>query len=72
MAIHFQIPPERIYTELGIQCGASPYIPQIKVSQVFNQPSSKSLYPYMFYITPDYNIDNDRTNLQVREKMADK
>lgn len=57
------LPSNRIYTEVATRCNEKVYMPQISESNVFIQTSSKNLYPYMFYIFPDYSVDFDTTNL---------
>jgi hypothetical protein len=64
LAKNFVIPYSRVYTEAISYCG------QTTSSFILDAANSNNQYIYNFYIIPDYSLQQDSTNLNIRQQLS--
>lgn len=71
LAQNFQIPYSRIYTEAISYCGNTNTIFYSSTgSMMLDAANSNNQFIYNFYIIPDYNLQQDSTNLNIRQQLS--
>ena len=68
---NFVIPYSRVYTEAISYCqGTNNIFYSSPSSLMLNSANSNNQYIYNFYIIPDYNLQQDSTNLNIRQQLS--
>lgn len=71
LAQNFVIPYSRVYTEAISYCGSTNDIFYNSTSTLMlDAANSNNQYIYNFYIIPDYNLQQDSTNLNIRQLLS--
>jgi hypothetical protein len=71
LAKNFVIPYSRVYTEAISYCGQTNTIFYNSTSSfILDAANSNNQYIYNFYIIPDYSLQQDSTNLNIRQQLS--